>query len=111
MFPVHHFDLEDYDPDRCAEWMIDLIDESPDKLAIVKMPAHQNDDELDQLEAMFIAAYDIAKAERPNLSVKILHAVEAIRGQPRDRIAVAVHEHCWVAGLCVNGCPDTRKGD
>jgi hypothetical protein len=110
-FPIHQFSLDDYDPDQCAEWMIGLVDHSPDKLAIVKMPPHQDDDDLDQLEALFIAAYDIAKAQRPNLSVKLLRAVETIQGQPRDRVAVAVHEHCWVAGLCVNGCPDTRKGD
>jgi hypothetical protein len=61
------------------------------------------------LEARFIAAYDIAKAERRDLSVKLLHSIDLHNGQPRDRIAVAVHEHQWVGGKCVNGCPDTRK--
>jgi hypothetical protein len=108
-FPVHRFDLEDYDPAQCAAWMLRLVDESPDKLAIIKMPPHRDDDDLDHLEALFISAYDIAKAERPNLSVKLLHAVDLNNGMPRDRVAVAVHEHQWVGGQCVNGCPDTRK--
>jgi hypothetical protein len=40
------------------------------------MPAH-DDDDLDAIEARFIAGYDVAKALRPNLSVKLLHAVDA----------------------------------
>jgi hypothetical protein len=109
--PVRRFDLESYDPEECAAWLLGIVDEGPDKLAIIKMPPHRDLEELDELEALFIAAYDVAKAERPNLSVKILHAADLHNGQERDRIAVAVHEHQWVGGQCVNGCPDTRKGD
>jgi hypothetical protein len=109
--PSHEFDLEDYDPEQCAAWMLRIVDESPDKLAILTIPPHRDEDDLDQLEEMFRNAYDIAKAERPDLSVKILYAVDLHNGQERDRVVVAVHEHKWVAGQCVNGCPDTRKGD
>jgi hypothetical protein len=106
--PRRQIGLDD-EPADIAAWMLELVDESPDRLAIVTIPPHRDDDDLDAMESRFISAYDIAKAERPNLSVKLLHALDLHNGQPRDRIAVAVHEHKWVAGQCVNGCPDTRK--
>ena len=99
----------DDDPADIAAWMLELVDESPDQLAIVTIPPHRDDDDLEAMEARFISAHDIAKAQRPNLSVKLLHALDTHNGMPRDRIAVAVHEHKWVGGQCVNGCPDTRK--
>jgi len=103
-FPVHSYELEDFDAEQCAAWLLDLVDESPDRLAIVTMPLHRDDDDLDRLETLFISAYDLAKAERPDLSVKILHAVLVADGRWRDRIAVAVHEHQWIGGACVRGC-------
>ena len=106
--PARRIDFDD-DPDQIAGWMLELVDESPDKLAIVTIPPHSDEDDLDALEARFISAYNIAKAQRPNLSVKLLHALETHNGMPRDRIAVAVHEHQWIGGKCVRGCPDTRK--
>jgi len=106
--PVHHFNLDDYDPAECAAWMLRLIDDSPDKLAIIRMPPHRDDDDLQQIEDMFIAAYDIAKAARPALSIKIRSARDLHNGQPCDRIIVAIHEHQWVGGHCVYGCGDTR---
>ena len=105
---IHRCGLDE-DPDRLAAWLLDLVDESPDRLAIVSMPPHGDEAELDEIEARFIAAYDIAKYARPNLSVKLLHGVDLHHGQPRDRIIVAVHEHRWVGGHCANGCRDTRN--
>ena len=106
--PGHSFSLADPNPEHAAEWLLNIVDESPDNLAIITIPPHDNDDDLDYLEGRFIAAYDIAKSRRPNLSVKLLHAIDTRNGQPRDRILVAVHEHRWVGGHCANGCPDTR---
>ena len=93
----------------CAAWMLGLVDESPDKLAIVKMPPHEDDDDLDQLQELFSAAYELAKQERPDLSVKLLHSFDTRNGMPHPRVAVAIHEHCWVGGQCVNGCPDKLR--
>jgi hypothetical protein len=109
--PIHHFDLGDYDAERCAEWMLRIVDESPDRLAILEVPPHRDDDDLDRLEGQFIAAYDVAKDARPDLSVKLLRSMDVHNGRPRDRIIVAVHEHRWVGGVCVHGCPDTRPVD
>jgi hypothetical protein len=104
----HSFNLDDPDPDHAAEWLLNIVDESPDRLAIITIPPHRDDDDLDYLEGRFIAAYDIAKNRRPNLSVKALHAMD---GSNRSRIVVAVHEHEWVGGQCVRGCPDIRDVD
>lgn len=65
---------------------------------------------LDEMEANLIRAYDLAKQERPNLSVKVIPSVP-IPGQgrpPKSDIMVVVHEHEFVGGVCVNGCTDRR---
>ena len=106
--PGHAFDLDNPDPEQAAAWLLNIIDESPDKLAMIQMPPHDDDDDLGYIEARFIAAYDHAKAARPNLCVKLLRSVDLHNGSPRDRIIAAVHEHHWVGGECINGCPDSR---
>jgi hypothetical protein len=103
-----HFDG---DHEAFAEWMLSVIDKSPDRLALFPMPHRDTDEGLDELEDVVRAAYDLAKAKRPNLAVKILHGVDLGNGVRNSEIVVVIHEHQWVAGHCVNGCPDTRKGD
>jgi hypothetical protein len=91
-----------------AAWMLRLVDESPYRLAIIEVPhsAVRTDDEIDALEGVFIREYDRAKAERPNLSVKL---APGDTQHPRTAMLVAVHEHEWVAGHCVRGCDETRQ--
>jgi hypothetical protein len=106
----HHQYIRHDDDESLKDWILMIVDESPDRLAIIKMPVVTTDDELDELEEEVRRAYDLAKDERPNLSVKLLHGVDT--GGPHDgesRVIVVIHEHKWVAGQCVNGCPDTRK--
>lgn len=100
---------ENGDDDERAAWLLALIDESPDRLAVVPIPDCA-DEQLDALEERFIRAYDIAKLQRPGLAVKLLPALE-IGGRPVSAgtaALVVIHEHKWVAGQCVNGCRDTR---
>jgi hypothetical protein len=94
-----------------ADWMLRVVDSSPDKLALFPMPVGManTDEEIDACEEDVRRAYDIAKARRRNLSVKILHALDDRSAVPVSRVLVVIHEHKWVGGLCVNGCPDTRK--
>jgi hypothetical protein len=91
-------------PGELAAWMLELIDESPDKLAILEVPIAWADD-LNGVEAVFIREFDRAKLERPDLGVK-LTAGGAER--PDVALLIAVHEHQWVGGMCVHGCRDER---
>jgi hypothetical protein len=107
-----HF-VFDGDHEAFADWMLAVVDSSPDKLAVFPMPvgADDSDEEIDSVEDIVRRAYDIAKEQRPNLGVKLLHALDDRNGTPESRLLVVIHEHQWVGGQCVNGCPDTRKGD
>lgn len=91
-----------------AAWMLNLVDKSPDRLAILEVPhaAVRTDDEIHDIEAVFIREYDRAKADRPNLAVKL---TPGDADHPNAAMLVAVHEHQWVGGRCVNGCPDTPQ--
>jgi hypothetical protein len=51
--PVQHVDLDE-SPEELARWMRGIVDESPDKLAIIKIPPHRDEDDLDEIEARFI---------------------------------------------------------
>ena len=88
-----------------AAWMLALVDDSDDHLAIVEVP-RASEDTIDVMEAMFRAGYEIAKARRPDLAVNIVPPNE---DYPDAAVLVAVHEHRWVGGHCANGCPDTRQ--
>ena len=105
------FDFTGGDHQELADWMLAVIDKSPDKLALFPMPvgADSSDEEIDALEEEVRQAYEIAKAERPDLGVKLLHALDTRNGTPRSRLLMVIHEHKWVGGRCVNGCRDTRK--
>ena len=94
-----------------ADWMLSVVDSSPDKLGIFPMPvgSKSSDDEIDAVEEDVRRAYDIAKARRRDLSVKLLHALDERNGAPRSCVLVVIHEHKWVGGHCVNGCLDTRN--
>jgi hypothetical protein len=97
------------DDDSFAAWMLDLIDESPDRLGLIRVP-DVPDDQLDDIEDAVRRAYDIAKAQRPNLAIKVLPgAMMSPAGRGPTRVLVAVHEHSWVAGACANGCPERRE--
>src|SRR4051812_2294605 len=90
--------------DEIADWILGLVDESPNRLAMIDVP-WGTEDELDTMETVLRESYDIAKERRPDLSIKI--------GPPKDddlstAVRVAVHEHAWVGGYCANGCPDKR---
>lgn len=95
-------------PGALAAFMLRLVDQSPDRLAIIEVPheAVPTDDAIDAVEAVFIREYDRAKTDRPNLSV----ALKAGTSQhPTAALLVAVHEHRWVGGYCVHGCSETRE--
>ena len=95
-------------PGALAAFMLRLVDESPDRLVIIEVPhwAVRTDDDVENVEAMFIREYDRAKADRPNLSVRL---APGDADHPRAAMLVAVHEHRWVGGSCVNGCAETRE--
>jgi hypothetical protein len=102
--------LTDVEDDERAAWMLSLIDASgPDKRVVIAVERPDGDERIDDLEEQTRRAFNLAKAERPGLAVKLLPA--AFVGERADRttaIAVVLHEHQWVGGLCVNGCTDTR---
>ena len=52
--------------------------------------------------------FDIAKEERPDLAVKILPAAYKGDHAGVTALAVVIHEHEWVGGMCVRGCGETR---
>jgi uridine phosphorylase len=87
--------------------MLRLADADPRHTAVIGIPerAAATNEMLDEWERVTIREYQRAKAERPNLGVKIVPATE---GTPGVAIVVLIHEHRWVGGRCVNGCTDTR---
>lgn len=103
--PVSSY-THDGDADALAAWMLELLDKSPDQLAMVALPVVATDEAMADLENTVIEAYDIAKRERPDLGVKVMH--QQIPNRPRGRIALQIHLHQWVGGECVNGCGETR---
>jgi hypothetical protein len=106
---TNHIDwTEMHNHGALAAWMLRLVDESPDRLAIIEVPhsAVRTDDDIAALEAVFIREHDRAKADRPDLSVNL---APGDARHPRAAMLVAVHEHRWVGGRCVNGCRDTRE--
>ncbi len=107
--PVHTY-THDGDDEAFAAWMLKLIDEGPDRLALIEIKHPGTVQEIDRIEDDLIRAYDIAKAERPNLAVKIVPAVHRASVGPRGAEALIIlHEHAWVGGECVNGCRDRRE--
>ena len=105
-----------YEPDgddrAFADWMLELIDESPDKLAMIGMRRSDVVPRVDEVEDALIRAYDLAKAERPDLGVQLLPVL--FRGsdvKDGSDVLVVLHEHKWVGGQCVNGCRDRREVD
>ena len=105
--PMHRFKPRDDDDAR--RWMLGLVDASPDKLAFIAIPHAATDAELDAEQEWFDRVYESAKAERPDLGVKLLYGVDVGNGRGRSHAIVVLHEHRWVGGRCVNGCPDTRE--
>jgi len=90
-----------------AERFLTLVDASPDRLAIIKIP---DDGDIDAIEDKFRRAYDLAKRERPDLAVKLLPPLELAghRVSTGTALLAVIHEHRWVGGTCVNGCRDTK---
>jgi hypothetical protein len=70
-----------------------------------RRPRSSQEQDIDAEEAVFIREHNRAKAERPNPSVALKPDDEK---HPDAALLVAVHEHRWVGGHCVHGCPDTR---
>ncbi len=107
--PAHRL-VDDGDEHDLAAWMLQLIDQTPDRLAFVTIPRPiDSDDELDEIEAHILAAYAIAKAERPNLGVKVVPPIAELPGSGDTAAVFILHEHRWAGGMCVNGCPDKRE--
>lgn len=99
---------ENGDDDERAAWMLSLIDGSPDHLAVVPIPRTQTEAQFEDIEARMIRAFDLAKAERPDLAVKFLPPLAEFMPMGQNASGTAVllvlHEHCYVAGECVRGC-------
>jgi len=109
--PSHRL-VDDGDEHDLAAWMLELIDQSPDRLAFITIPRPiDTDDELDAIEERTLAAYDLAKAERPDLAVKVIPPIPELPGSGDTALVVVLHEHRWVGGRCVNGCRDTGPVD
>jgi hypothetical protein len=108
--PIHTYEGDLDDEHALKEWIFALIDESPDRLAIVGIPDPGDDREVDRIDDLLANMWEVAKAERPDLGFKMLSAVlHATSGPPTRGAALVVHEHCWVGGHCTNGCRDTRS--
>lgn len=112
--PASMFDPHEHE-DTAAARLLTLVDEDPNRVAYVAMPHAATEPEIDAHEDAFRRAYDRAKAERPGLSVKLLHAQDVghgpRNGPARSRVLVVLHEHRWVGGMCVHGCRDVRPVD
>src|SRR4051812_1753068 len=77
-----------------AAWMLSLLDEGPNRLAILEVPKSLPPGvDLDDFEAAFIRAYERAKADRPDLAVKL---IPATADYPDAEGLVVLHEHRWV---------------
>jgi len=87
------------------DFMFEMIDQSPDRLAVVAIPAG---DDPDELEALAIAGFDLAKAERPDLGVKLAPGLDPTGS---EALLMQVHEHRWVGGQCLHGCGEDRPVD
>lgn len=108
--PAAMFD-DTADTDHAAQWLLDRIDASPDRLAFIglRITDDATDDANQHVEDQFAAAYHRALAERGNLGHKLLCARDVIDGQDRaKRIIIVVHEHQWIGGQCIRGCGETR---
>jgi hypothetical protein len=90
-------------PGYLAGRMLVAIDRSKDKLAAFAIPILAFTPDLaDETEDIVRREFDKAKEERPQLAVQVVPT-------PYDKhyaALVYVHEHEWVGGYCVNGCPD-----
>jgi hypothetical protein len=95
-------------PGELAATMLRVIDDSPQHVAVLAV-AHEavpTDDAADAMERVTIREYERAKAERPNLGIKVCAPTDE---HPDAALLVVMHEHRWVGGRCVNGCTDTRE--
>jgi len=109
--PSHRL-VDDGDEHDLAAWMLDLVDKSPDRLAFITIPRPiDTDDELDAIEQRMLAAYDLAKAERPDLGIKVVSPMPELPGSGDTALVVVLHEHRWVGGQCIHGCGEHRPVD
>ena len=109
--PSHRL-VDDGDEHDLAAWMLELVDQSPDRLAFITIPRPiDTDDELDAIEERMRLAYDLLKAEHPDLGVKFLEPIPELPGSGDTALVVVLHEHRWIGGRCVNGCSEQRPVD
>lgn len=107
--PSHHL-VDDGDERDLAVWMLALIDESPDRLAFISIPQPASAAKLDAIEERVVAAYEIAKQERPEFSLKIRPQTYSA-GSCDTAVTALAHEHRWVGGACIHGCGEHRPVD
>jgi hypothetical protein len=102
-----NFDRARENQGELAAWMLHLVDESPDKLGIIEIPHDmvRTAVEINQAEEVVSREFDRAKRDRPNLSVKITPPTAKT---PNAALLIHVHEHHWIGGHCIHGCPDER---
>jgi len=87
------------------DFMLELLDQSPDRLAVVAISLG---DDIDELDAIVIAGFDLAKAERPDLGVKVAPGLDP---EGDEALLMAVHQHSWIGGECLHGCGEQRPVD
>lgn len=98
-----HYWPSDLDDDERAAWLIERVDEDRRHVAPILMPYADSDEALDAIEDEFRRAFDLVRASGRRLGVKLLAAQDADSAE--SRIVAVVHEHRFVGGVCVNGCP------
>lgn len=106
----HHPAVRGHDDDReLAAWMLELVDESPNRLAIIELPETDPGDDLDALEDATLRAFEVAKEGRPELTAKTAMGVHASTGE--RRLLLFLHEHEWVGAQCIRGCGEQVESD
>ncbi len=106
--PAHGYEL-DGDDQAFADWMLEMIERDPNRVAMIGVRRSRVLPRVDEMEDGLRRAFNLAKAKRPDLGIKILPAI--FRGSNAKQgadVLVVLHEHRFVGGRCVHGCANTR---
>ncbi len=107
--PSHRMPDGHDDDHHLKDWMLSLVDDSPDHLAWIAVPHPGTEEKLDALDERLVRVTDLAKQERPDLGMKLLPAAYVGENAGVTAIALVLHEHEWVGGGCIRGCGETRE--